>query len=193
MPLRRGPPAPARSAGSQERVRHLSKWMPDPDEIRADNRPGLLAKSWQVPVFTPTSKAGVKPKQRVYGKSGTLQIAEFTPGYHSKPHKHDNEQINYILEGEIWMFVDDQGFRCERGDFQRVPQNAIHWAVVRADEPCVMMEMHSPPMMYRTNGRGAELVALLGPDEVDDVVGIGVSEHIVDYDYEAVERKYFGE
>lgn len=43
-------------------------------------------------------------------------IASRAPGYHTRPHAHESEQINYVLEGEIWFFVEDKGFLCRKGD-----------------------------------------------------------------------------
>jgi quercetin dioxygenase-like cupin family protein len=44
-------------------------------------------------------------------------VATRPPGYHTKPHMHVSEQINHVLEGEIWFFVEDKGYLCKKGDF----------------------------------------------------------------------------
>ena len=56
-----------------------------------------------------------------YGNECSLMIATRRPGYHTKPHQHESEQINYVLEGEIWFFVKDKGYLCKKGDFHRIP------------------------------------------------------------------------
>ena len=68
-----------------------------------------------------------------YGNECSLMIATRAPGYHTKPHQHESEQINYVLDGEIWFFVEDKGFHCKKGDFQRIPANTVHWAWNRSD------------------------------------------------------------
>ena len=45
-----------------------------------------------------------------YGNECSLMIASRAPGYHTTPHIHESEQLNYIQEGEIWFFVEEQGF-----------------------------------------------------------------------------------
>ena len=67
-------------------------------------------------------------------------------GYHSRPHKHDSEQWNYVLDGEIWFFIDQHGFRCVKGDIVRVPRNLVHWTWVRAEKGCLMVETHTPQL-----------------------------------------------
>ena len=52
-----------------------------------------------------------------YGNECSLMIAVRAPGYHTKPHAHESEQINYVLEGEIWFFVEDRGFHCQTRGF----------------------------------------------------------------------------
>ena len=64
------------------------------------------------------------------------------PGYHTTPHAHEAEQINYVLEGEIWFFVEDRGFLCKAGDFHRIPGHKIHWAWNRSNADAVVVEAH---------------------------------------------------
>jgi quercetin dioxygenase-like cupin family protein len=82
----------------------------------------------------------------VYGSDTGLMIARREKGYHSRPHRHDSEQWNYVLDGEIWFFIGEDGFRCVKGDIVRVPRNLVHWTWVRAAEGCVMVESHTPSL-----------------------------------------------
>src|SRR5574341_1011545 len=45
--------------------------------------------------------------RRGYGNECSLMHAVRAPGYHTTPHVHESEQINYVLEGEIWFFVEE--------------------------------------------------------------------------------------
>lgn len=83
--------------------------------------------------------------QIVHGNDSAFAISLRKPGYHSAPHIHDYEQLNYIQEGEMWFFVHDQPYHVIKGDFLRIPRNAIHWSWVKSDEPCLCMEVFSPP------------------------------------------------
>ena len=81
--------------------------------------------------------------RKAHGNECSLMIATRKPGYHTKPHEHESEQINYVLDGEIWFFVKDKGFLCKKGDFHRVPANTVHWAYNRSDSDCTVAEAHA--------------------------------------------------
>jgi quercetin dioxygenase-like cupin family protein len=85
--------------------------------------------------------------QITYGENMSLLIATRQPGYHSKPHKHDAEQLNYVLDGELYVFVDDDGFLARKGDIFRIPRNAVHWSWVQGTRSCVLLETHAPPLV----------------------------------------------
>jgi quercetin dioxygenase-like cupin family protein len=122
-----------------------------------------------------------------YGNECSLMIATRAPGYHTRPHVHESEQINYVLDGEIWFFVEGQGFHCEKGDFQRVPANKVHWAWNRSDKEATVAEAHAPGLIGERAGQGA--VALFDEGEKPDLKNIGVNRY-VEYDSAAVERNY---
>lgn len=97
-----------------------------------------------VPAVEYGSHGGDLETRTVYGKSASMVYARRPDGYHSSPHVHPAEQLNFVLEGELWMFVEDEAALLEPGDFHRVPGMAVHWAKVE-DGPCVLVEAHSPP------------------------------------------------
>jgi quercetin dioxygenase-like cupin family protein len=80
----------------------------------------------------------------IYGRDGSVMVATRPGGYHSRPHYHDSEQLNYVLDGEIWVFVDKEYFLVKAGDFYRVPASAVHWGWIRSDKPCTILEVHVP-------------------------------------------------
>ena len=79
----------------------------------------------------------------VYGMESSFMIATRDAGYHSAPHSHDCEQMNYVLEGALWIFVGDGGFLARAGDFFRIPHGEVHWSIT-AEGPCTMIESHVP-------------------------------------------------
>ena len=97
----------------------------------------------------------------VFGRSLGLFIAERAPDYHSEPHVHACEQLNYVDEGEIWIFVEDEAYHLREGDFLRVPALAVHWAWNRGEESCRLFEAHDPALAEGVEGA----VSLLGTDE----------------------------
>src|SRR5579864_8797116 len=62
-----------------------------------------------------------------YGCESSVMVAVRQPQYHSKPHRHDAEQLNVVLEGELFVFVGVDGFLARKGDVFRIPRNAVHW------------------------------------------------------------------
>lgn len=55
-------------------------------------------------------------------------LASPDPGYHTHPRRHEAEQFNYILEDELWTYVEENGYRCVKGDVMRIPHDKVHWA-----------------------------------------------------------------
>ncbi|MGH7769720.1 MAG: cupin domain-containing protein [Candidatus Binatia bacterium] len=132
---------------------------------------------------------GSMVSRKGYGNECSLMIATRAPGYHTRPHVHESEQINYVLEGEIWFFVEDRGFQCKAGDFQRIPANKIHWAWNRSDNEAVVAEAHAPGLVGGKTGQGA--VALFDEGESPQLNRPGENRY-VPYDSVAAESKYFG-
>jgi quercetin dioxygenase-like cupin family protein len=125
--------------------------------------------------------------QIAYGRDASLLIATRQPGYHSKPHLHDAEQLNYVLDGELLVFVESTGFLAKKGDVFRIPRNAIHWSWVQGDSPCVLLEAHSPPLVGDP-GVTDTAVALMSFAERETVTGIA-SQWPADFDRDAAERE----
>lgn len=124
--------------------------------------------------------------KQAYGNESSLMMATRPPGYHTKPHVHISEQINHVLEGEIWFFVEDQGYLCKKGDFHRIPANKVHWAWNRSQADAVVVESHSPPLV------GGDIIksaaSLFDEGEIPSLRGPGENQ-FVPYDQAAVERK----
>jgi mannose-6-phosphate isomerase-like protein (cupin superfamily) len=121
----------------------------------------------ELPTFQHTpayhNNTGTLTASACHGSQTSWLFAERSPGYSSEPHRHDAEQINYFVSGEMWLFVEEFGYRCGPGDIIRIPPGKWHWARNRGAETAVVIETHSPSA---TNAQIAQsTVALLGPDE----------------------------
>ncbi len=103
--------------------------------------------------------------QLAYGNETSLMFAERGADYHTRPHQHDAEQLNYIVSGEIWFYVDGRGYRCGPGDIMRIPKNKVHWAWNRSDQTAVLIETHTPPLIGNNPEARSLSVPLLGPSE----------------------------
>jgi quercetin dioxygenase-like cupin family protein len=80
----------------------------------------------------------------VYGNEANMMVATRSAGYHSMPHRHIPEQLNYVIAGELWIFIEDEGYHLKTGDFLRIPGNQLHWAWNRGTVDCTMVQVHSP-------------------------------------------------
>ena len=147
------------------------------------------------------SRAAV-PRRRVTLEAGTtfettfvsgrflnMMVAHRPPGYHSRPHVHDAEQLNFVAEGAVWFFVNDRGWHLRQGDFFRVPRGAVHWMWNRTAQPLVLIEAHAPSMA------GDPLFASFGVRLLDDTEGgrspeEAVNRMVPDVDPTPVEAKY---
>ena len=109
-------------------------------------------------------KDGNVTSKMIYGTEGNFMIATREGGYHSTPHRHDSEQLNYVASGEIWIFVENDGFVARERDFFRIPRNAVHWSWIRSDAPCTLIESHVPPMTGDA-GNAKAAVGLFAPGE----------------------------
>jgi quercetin dioxygenase-like cupin family protein len=152
----------------------------------------LHVKSTDVPEYqrdqSGEAGTGSMVVRKGYGNECSLMIATRRPGYHTKPHQHGSEQINYVLDGEIWFFVKDQGYLCKKGDFHRIPANTVHWAFNRSDKDATVAEAHAPGLI---DGRaGDSAAALFDEGEKRDIRGPGTNQ-FVPYDQERAEAKYF--
>jgi quercetin dioxygenase-like cupin family protein len=127
--------------------------------------------------------------KRAFGAECSLMHAVRAPGYHTTPHAHAAEQINHVLAGEIWFFVESEGFHCKAGDFHRVPSNKIHWAWNRSAADAVVVEAHSPALVAGPQREGS--IGLFDANE-NPVAKSPSQNNFVAYDWQSVERKIFG-
>lgn len=158
----------------------------------AARRSPLLAALADIPetILVPAKHltGGSVGAQIAYGRDCSLMVATRQPGYHSKPHRHDAEQLNYVLAGELYIFVDQDGFLARAGDVFRIPRNAVHWSWVQGSAPCVLLEVHAPALIGDP-GVTETARALIDHDERGDGIAAVASEWPTDIDQAAVERR----
>jgi mannose-6-phosphate isomerase-like protein (cupin superfamily) len=113
----------------------------------------------------------------VYGNASSLMIATRPSGYHSVPHTHDCEQLNWLQSGVLWVFVEDRAFRMTSGDFLRIPAGAVHWSWNKGEGPCTLVEVHTPGMQHDALIAGFA-VGLHDEGEQPDFLGSPVTEFL---------------
>ena len=132
---------------------------------------------------SPIKGEGMKEVSRVYGRECNLTPNWYHPGYHTRPHYHDCEQLNYVIEGEMWFFVENKGFHMEKGDYLRIPRGRIHWAWNKFDETAMLIEAHAPPLVGGPVGSTA--VGLFDDDE--DPTPPLIAENLYDREFDHIE------
>ncbi len=110
----------------------------------------------------------------VFGNASSLMVATRPEGYHSRPHQHDSEQINWLQSGDLWVFIEEEAVHLRAGDFLRIPANAIHWSWNLSDNPCTVVEVHTPGLQDDPIIESFA-VGLYGTDEVPNYLGSPVN------------------
>ena len=126
--------------------------------------------------------------QIAYGRESSIMVATRQPQYHSKPHLHDSEQLNYVLEGELYVFVGKGGFLARKGDVFRIPRNVVHWSWVQGTTPCVLLETHTPPLIGDPGVTDTARALIAEGESRGGIVAVA-SQWPADFDRDAVERK----
>lgn len=84
-----------------------------------------------------TSSVGSK----VPGKRMILGLARKAPNTGSKPHKHNAEQFNYMLQGTAKAIVGDEEKIIKAGDVVYMPADVVHTITVIGDEEVIFLSV----------------------------------------------------
>lgn len=79
----------------------------------------------------------------VEGKNLQFTWFEVAPGSIFNEHRHDSEQVTYVLEGELFFKVDNKTYQLSGGDSIVIPGNTAH-AVWTEKLPAVAVDAWSP-------------------------------------------------
>lgn len=90
-----------------------------------------------------TIREGVEQKA-FSGAGATVALHRLQPGHEPRPHKHANEQIAWIVEGECEFHVGDEVVRLGPGGMVVIPPDTMHHAVVTSDVPVVNLDVFTP-------------------------------------------------
>lgn len=136
-------------------------------------------------------KAGTRSAQVVYSPQASIMVTTRSPGYHSRCSAHEGDELDYVVSGEMWLFIGRTGFKVKAGDFVRIPGGEMHWAWVTSDQPCTMIHVHTPPFIG--NEGAAEMAVGMVTDE-ERRRGFPIAKDIFDHGFptEEVERAVMG-
>lgn len=67
------------------------------------------------------------------------------PGAELPAHRHHNEQIGYVISGEMTAIAEGERRQLQAGDSYCFTSEELHGAVNEGDEPCVGIGFLTPP------------------------------------------------
>ena len=78
------------------------------------------------------------------GEHIQMTLIRLEPGFVSS-HKHPEEQMGYILSGEIELVIGADRMECSGGDGYLIPGGVLHSFRVLSKQPVELLEVFSPP------------------------------------------------
>ena len=84
-------------------------------------------------------------ERKAFGSDNvTLALHRLSPGHALLPHSHPNEQVVYILEGEMDFHIGDKTVRLGPGGLAVIPPNVTHYGQVVGDKPALNLDVFTP-------------------------------------------------
>jgi quercetin dioxygenase-like cupin family protein len=80
-----------------------------------------------------------------YGNQCSVSFLEFAPMTYLPEHHHANEQIGFVLEGELEYTIGAETKHCLAGTVFVIPPNTPHSAVVISRMPVKLIDVFAPP------------------------------------------------
>ena len=77
-----------------------------------------------------------------HGKEMTFGLVDIKAGSQLPEHKHVNEQITYMLSGELHMVIGGEACILKPGTVQVIPSDTLHSAY--APEDCTLIDVFAP-------------------------------------------------
>lgn len=77
-----------------------------------------------------------------HGEQMTMGLVEIEKGSILPEHKHVQEQITYIIEGQLDMTIDEKLYSLTKGMYFVIPSNTLHSAIAITD--CKVIDAFNP-------------------------------------------------
>lgn len=97
---------------------------------------------------------GVHLSDLATGENVCMKHWRVDPGETLPTHRHEHEQIGFVISGRLVALVEDEEYVLEPGDSYLFPSNELHGAENRWDEPAVGVGVLSPPRSEPDWGNG---------------------------------------
>ena len=78
------------------------------------------------------------------GQRIQVTIVRLEPGFVSS-HQHPEEQMGYVLSGEMELIIGEEEKKCASGDGYSIPGGMLHSLRVVSGQPVELLEIFSPP------------------------------------------------
>ncbi len=85
---------------------------------------------------------GIYRKTLVWGNNALLSEFKLTGGKKLPSHKHDEEQVGYLVSGHIILTIDNDKYDMLTGDSWAIPGGIKHYAEIIEDS--IAIEVFSP-------------------------------------------------
>ena len=69
----------------------------------------------------------------VKGERMTMAVVDLAPNAISPEHKHENEQLGFVIRGSMTMRIGDEVLELQAGDTYAIPSNVEHGAAAGPD------------------------------------------------------------
>lgn len=90
-----------------------------------------------------TIRPGVERKA-FSGDGATVALHRLQPDHEPRPHRHEHEQIAYIISGTVDFHVGEEVMRLGAGGIVAIPSNVVHHAEVVGDEEVINLDVFTP-------------------------------------------------
>lgn len=80
----------------------------------------------------------------VSAEKTTLSFAIGEPNAQLPPHRHPNEQMLIVTDGELDLTIEGKRYHLESGDVAVLPSNTEHGGYI-SDKGCRVIDVFSPP------------------------------------------------
>lgn len=77
------------------------------------------------------------------GDQMMFSVVRFEPNATVPTHQHPHEQMGFVIEGELELWIADERRRLRRGDMYTIPSNVPHGAAT-AESTCVVVDVFHP-------------------------------------------------
>ena len=103
-----------------------------------------LAHEAESPWEEDAAEPGVRWRQlvsadRTPSQGLSVGVFEVLPGSELSPHRHDPQEVYYVIEGRAEIYRDGAWGPLERGDVAYIPGGAVHGVRNRGDETIVIV------------------------------------------------------